>query len=296
MSKRPMEGRPGAARSVLNPNESDPLLRFEYDRDSNYEIDTRITVALAALVPEAELHGPDHRSFQVIHLITEYSWCAMHHELRRACAALDADDFLLASQLLSRATALGDLPVQCVHLLQNFLPQVSMLQMRDLFPSNTSGLDSPGGRNVRRATTALWRNFEAAMERHGTGQTALAELYAREHGSAPDPTHAGLCAVQSSMHLLDCKIQEWRQVHLRLVRSHLGGHPAARDAADSRHTHAEASGPTSLRGSSIDPLERLTEQSIFPQLWKGVDATYQRMTSGTSSTESDSLCRPRSIR
>ena len=93
-------GRPGAARQVLNPAETDPLLRYEFDRASNYEEDSRLTVALAALIPDDELINRDHRFFQIVHLITEYSWAAMHHEIRRAITAIDLDDYILAVDVL----------------------------------------------------------------------------------------------------------------------------------------------------------------------------------------------------
>jgi tryptophan 2,3-dioxygenase len=55
---------------VLNPSQPNPRLRYEWDRGSDYELDTRLPAALAALVPEEELLHPDHRLFQIAHLIT----------------------------------------------------------------------------------------------------------------------------------------------------------------------------------------------------------------------------------
>lgn len=86
MSKRAQTGRPGTARRVMNPDESNRLFVYEYDRGSNYEQDTRLTTALSALLPEDTLVHPDQRLFQTVHLITEYAWCDMHFEMRRAAA------------------------------------------------------------------------------------------------------------------------------------------------------------------------------------------------------------------
>ncbi|MET8274531.1 hypothetical protein ACWD7C_08790 [Streptomyces sp. NPDC005134] len=285
MARRIEEGRPGEAKAVLNPDEPNPLLRFEYDRGSNYEGDTRITLAMAALIPEAELHNSDHRMFQIVHLINEYVWCSMHHELRGVIGALDNDDFGLAARLLTRTNGLADMPVQCVRLLQDFLPQASFLRMRDLLPANTSGLDSPGGRNLRRVCRALWQSFDAAMKRNGVTSLGLIEEFAREGGEVPAAWVGGLSTVQTGLHALDCKLMEWNQLHLRLVRTHLGGHPAARTAPmpASTSTCAASEGPTSLRGEPVSELERLSERSVFPLLWKTVDDAYRQATpAGTS--------------
>lgn len=273
VAERGKPGKPGEAGAVLNPDEPDRLLRFEFDRGSNYEVDTRLTAALAALIPDSELFNEDHRLFQVVHLVSEYMWASMHHELRRACQALDRDDFGLAGRLINRAVGLAEVPVRCIRLLQDFLPQESFLRMRSLLLPNASGLDSPGSRNLRRVCIALWRSFEKALQRHDfTHQDLLGES-GRDGGQAPDGTLGALATVQDRMHALDGEAMEWNQRHLRLVRSHLGGHPAAR-ADDASQ---ECSGPVSLRGASTTQLERLAERSLFPKLWQGVDETYERM-------------------
>lgn len=80
--------------------------------------------------------------------------------------------------------------------------------------------------------------------------------------------------MQTGLHGLDCKLMEWNQLHLRLVRQHLGGHPAAR----AESAPAAADGPTSLRGEPVNELERLSERSVFPLLWKSVDDAYRQAT------------------
>ena len=269
---RSATGRLGEARAVLNPDEPDRLLRFEYDRDSDYEAEIGVTLALQALVPQSKLLNADHRMFQVVHLVTEYAWCSMHHELCRVCATLDEDDFALAARLLDRTVGLGELPVQTVRLLQESLSQVSFLSMRDLLLANSTGLDSPGRRNLRRACTAVWRAFEAALERHGVSHRDLIEESGRLEGPPPGERLAALAEVRNGIHLLDCKSMEWNQLHLRMVRSHIGGHPAAR-SGDASEKSAE---PLSMRGAPISALERLAEHSLFPGLWQSVDETYQR--------------------
>jgi tryptophan 2,3-dioxygenase len=273
MSRRPESGRPAAARAVLNPAEPNPLLRYEYDRGSNYEVDSRLTLVLSALVPEDELICPDHRFFQIVHLVTELSWCAMHHEIRRAAAALAEDDLMLAVQLLDRTVGLAGTPVAMVRQLVRQLPQVNLLTMRAAFPPNTTGLDSPGARNLRRASTALWQGFEAALHRHRLALPDLTGSAALERpGERPPWTARGLAAVRDGLHRLDLAVQEWKHVHLRLVWSQLGGHPEADPRPAGRD---EDDLPTSLRGRPISDVERMAQRPLFPPLWQELDNTYR---------------------
>lgn len=272
MSKRAQTGRPGTARRVMNPEESNRLFRYEYDRGSNYEQDTRLTAALSALLPEDTLVHPDQRLFQTVHLITEYAWCDMHFEMRRAAGLLSDRDYLLAAQLLERACALGDVAVRAVQVLLDFLPQESLLTMRETFPENTTGLDSPGARNLRRAAAALWQETEAAVTREGLGLREL--VVAQGRGVTPDRADRApdLALVRQALLRLDGSVAAWKHHHLRLVRSQLGGHPEAGTAVAE---DARDGLPKSLRGQSTSGVSAMAERSLFPRLWDSVDDTYR---------------------
>lgn len=260
----------------MNPDESDRLAVYEYDRLSNYEQDTRLTAALDALVPEAELDHPDQRFFQTVHLITEYAWCEMHFEMRRAVALLDQGDYQLAAQVLERAAAVGALPVQGLQLMLRFLPQRSLLTMRDTFPENTTGLDSPGARNLRRMAMVLWKALNVALERESLTLHTLIDLHGRtEPAAGKDRAGAALAQVRQAMLSLDGAVVDWKQVHLRLVWTQLGGHPATSER-DTRTGGAPGCPvlPTSLSGQSIRNLRQMAERSLFPQIWDSVDDTY----------------------
>ncbi|MFJ9139339.1 hypothetical protein ACIRRT_40420 [Streptomyces sp. NPDC102256] len=272
MSKRAQTGRPGTARRVMNPDESNRLFVYEYDRGSNYEQDTRLTTALSALLPEDTLIHPDQRLFQTVHLITEYAWCDMHFEMRRAAGLLRDRDYLLAAQLLERASALGEVAVQAVRVLLEFLPQESLLTMRETFPENTTGLDSPGARNLRRAATALWQETEAAVTREDLDLRQL--VVSQGRSAAPDRADRApdLALVRQALLRLDGAVAAWKHHHLRLVWSQLGGHPEAGTAAaeDTRDGL-----PKSLRGQSTSGVRAMAERSLFPRLWDSVDDTYR---------------------
>ncbi|MEU9445609.1 hypothetical protein AB0D42_32985 [Streptomyces sp. NPDC048304] len=301
MSKRATSGRPGTARRALNPQAADRLLVYEFDRGSNYEEDTRLTTALSALLPEEQLVHPDQRLFQSVHLISEYAWAAMHYEMCRAVQLLDEGDFLLAAQVLERSAALGRIPVQALNTLVEFLPQTGLLAMRESFPPNTTGLDSPGARNLRRAAQPLWRAFTRALEREERTPDDLITAQGRTSRPATDDRPAvELALVRQGLMRLDAAVGDWKQLHLRLVWGQLGGHPEAEPLAASApgprseagpHTaHGrgpsgagpDAAGgcpvlPTSLRGESTLSLRKMAERTLFPQLWDSVDAIYRRL-------------------
>lgn len=291
MSKRARTGRPGAARRALNPEAADHLLVYEYDRGSNYEQDTRLTQALSALLPESELVHPDQRLFQSVHLITEYAWAAMHFEMGRALALLDDGDALLAAQVLERAASLGRIPVQALAVLTDFLPQTALLTMRETFPENTTGLDSPGARNLRRAAQPLWQAFVRALERAALPMEELIRVQGRTARPAEAERDAvGLALVRQALMRLDGAVGDWKQLHLRMVWGQLGGHPEAaahrspgslscphtpQDAGARRGEGADGL-PTSLRGQSTQSLMTMSERTLFPQLWDSVDAVYRQ--------------------
>jgi hypothetical protein len=276
----------------MNPGEQDRRLVYEYDRGSNYEQDTRLTAALSALLSEDELVHPDQRLFQIAHLVTEYAWCGMQFEMRRTVQALREGDYLLAAQLLERAAALGKLPVQALSVLTEFLPQRSLLLMRETFPENTTGLDSPGARNLRRAAAALWDEMAAALAREGL---TLEGLIAAQGRPATPPGAAPAAApalVRQMLLRLDTVVAEWKQLHLRLVWSQLGGHPESGGSIEPARPSAERANdskhlPKSLRGQSTAGVRAMAERSLFPRIWDSVDTTYRAATSAAPTDPAD---------
>jgi tryptophan 2,3-dioxygenase len=265
------DGRPAQSGKVLNPAQPNPLLRYEYDRGSNYEEDTRLATALSALVPEAELHSRDHRFFQVMHLVTEYSWVAVHHTLCDIEAALSGDQPVTARRLLDRAANLAELPVSCVRQLIRSLPQTGLLHMRGMFPPNTTGLDSPGARNLRRACSAVWSAFERAMARGEVDLAVLIEAASTVHRG--DERTAVLADAMAGMYRFDQLVMEWKQVHLQMVWMMVGGQPFAAESADPPDDTPQT-GPSSLRGRPVSDLERMAMRPMFPRLWQASTETF----------------------
>ncbi|MFJ9968664.1 hypothetical protein [Streptomyces avermitilis] len=280
----PETGRSATSTSarVLNPSQTNPRLRYEWDRGSEYELDTRLPVALEALIPEEELLHPDHRLFQIVHLITEYGWVALHHTLCDVDAALRAGRLPAAARSLERATQLADIPVNCVRLMADTLPQAAFLRLRERIPVSPSGLDSPGTRSLRKAGAAVWEAFDAAVRDHGLtlAQVALAaEPESPENSRAGD--HAHLVDILLLLGRLDSRVMDWRQVHMTMIWKLLGGHPAA--AHDSAGEDADR--PMSMRGRPLANLERLAVRPLFAALWELSSEVYREMT-GPSATGS----------
>ncbi|HEX8741835.1 MAG TPA: hypothetical protein VF712_01760 [Thermoleophilaceae bacterium] len=262
-------------RRALNPGEPDRALLYVYDRGTNYERDTRVTEALEVLIPEHELVDPDQRLFQTVHLVTEYFWYGIHFELRRVVDALDGDDYALADDLLDRAAMMADGPLLGLRLLLRCLPQYSLLRMREHFPPDTSGFDSPGGANMRRIAGPVWRSFEAALDRHGMSleRLSLTRMEASGGGARLNHAVALLAKVHDGLHRLDVQITTWRQLHLKLARTQLGS-AAAADGTTSRPE------PVSLRGRPVSDLERIADKPFFPALWEVPGLIFDVMAGG----------------
>ncbi|GGQ46605.1 hypothetical protein [Streptomyces asoensis] len=256
----------------LNPDEPNALLSYDFDRGSNYENVLHLTDALGALVPESETEHPDQRFFQVTHLITEYAWVQVHYELRRAIGHLDEDRYHQAVRMFDRATGLSEVTVQAVRLLTDHLPQHSLLMMRNALPEDATGLDSPGYRNLRRVARPVWKAYEQAVERAGL---SLQDVIAQQDDGYDGPRSAGsqsLALVREAMLRLDGSVLGWKQHHLIMVWSQLGGQPGLRKANEESDDGLEL--PQSLGGRSLATLEARSQLALFPELWRAAEDAY----------------------
>ncbi|MEU5280204.1 hypothetical protein [Streptomyces asoensis] len=256
----------------LNPDEPNALLSYDFDRGSNYENVLHLTDALGALVPESETDHPDQRFFQVTHLITEYAWVQVHYELRRAIGHLDGDRYHQAVRMFDRATGLSEVTVQAVRLLTDHLPQHSLLMMRNALPEDATGLDSPGYRNLRRVARPVWKAYEQAVERAGL---SLQDVIAQQDDGYDGPRSSGsqsLALVREAMLRLDGSVLGWKQHHLIMVWSQLGGQPGLRKGNEEGDDVLEL--PQSLGGRSLATLEARSQLALFPELWRAAEDAY----------------------
>ena len=140
--------------------------------------------------------------------------------------------------------------------------------MRAQFPPNTTGLDSPGARNLRRASRALWREFIDAAASIGVDLGLLSKGLRGVGGSDV----VLLAEVAAAMQRFDAKVQQWKRVHLLMVWTLVGGHPGVDSDGQAR--------PSSLRGRDITDLERMATTTLFPVLWKHSTDTFRKEVDG----------------
>lgn len=263
----------------MNPLEADILLRFQYDRESAYEEETAITRTLDVLCAESDLVCHDQRMFQILHLNTELAWYNIHFELRRIIKLLDELNFVDAHHLCERVSLLMNMPLSALETLISSMSQISLLEFRAQLPDNATGVDSPGMINLRRITRPLWAAFENALKHIDHTPLSLALIRIRAKQLSPDL--AWPIKIFDAIQQFDIKLMGWKQLHLRLVWTHLGG--AVASIQDSQgegcpFTSAIANTPTSLRGKPISVLQKVTVTPLFPKLWEIPDLVYQEMT------------------
>jgi tryptophan 2,3-dioxygenase len=222
-----------------------------------------------AVISDADLSHEDQRFFQLNHLITEYSWVVVHDGLVKAHDEIEAGLLPTARRAIDRAIQGADIPLHCVRELQDFLPQMSLLAMRAIFPPNTTGLDSPGMRNLRRACRGIWAAFTGRATAAGlTPADLLGGPAARDRA----PEAVALADVMTALYRLDNRVLEWKRAHLQLVWMTVGGGPGEDTAA---------AGPSSIRGAAISDLDRMASRPMFPELWDLTTRTFARLATGS---------------
>jgi tryptophan 2,3-dioxygenase len=293
---------------VANPGERDARLHYEYGRGSAYENETSITRTLDALSAESALVFHDQRMFQILHLSTELAWYNIHFELRQVIRLLAEQDFAEAQRLCERVVKMAEIPISALDIMISSMSQVSLLEFRSQLPPNATGIDSPGMINLRHISRLLWSSFEDALAVLGETPTSLAVM--RIKNQRLDAKLAWPARVFDAIQQFDIKLMSWKQLHLRLVWTHLGGaiasmqtgkndsmpvdgcpvdHLAAVNGANalnsangSQAVHGESLPegvmPTSLRGRPISALQKITVTPLFPKLWQIPDLVYQEMT------------------
>lgn len=279
---------------VTNPGELDARLHYEYGRGSAYENETSITRTLDALSPESTLVFHDQRMFQILHLSTELAWYNIHFELRQVIRLLGAQDFAEAQRLCERVVKLAEIPISALDTMISSMSQVSLLEFRAQLPPNATGIDSPGMINLRHISRLLWAAFEEALEVLGETPVSLAVM--RIKNQRLGAQLAWPARLFDAIQQFDIKLMSWKQLHLRLVWTHLGGAIASMqsgkhdsmpvDGCPVEHMPAAVTGeslpegvmPTSLRGRPISALQKITVTPLFPKLWQIPDFVYQEMT------------------
>lgn len=268
----------------MNPLEADILLHYQYGRESAYEEETAITRTLDVLCAESDLVCHDQRMFQILHLNTELAWYNIHFELRRVIQLLSEARFVEAHHLCERVSLLMNMPLSALETLISSMSQISLLEFRAQLPANATGVDSPGMINLRRITRLLWSAFEDSLKHIEHTPISLALMRIRKK-QLPHEL-AWPAKIFDAIQQFDIKLMGWKQLHLRLVWTHLGGAVASIQNSDEDYPETKncplsspiANTPTSLRGKPISVLQKATVTPLFPKLWEIPDLVYQEMT------------------
>ena len=206
---------------------------------SDYERYLRTDELLALQKPPEERVHRDELLFQTVHQSSELWLKLALQEVQEATRLIDADELLAAGRLVRRA-------VLCLRQVTDALDMLDLLDPWDYNTVRTalghgSGFDSPGFRNLARATPVLGGAFDRAMERTGV---PLTELY-RERGS-----HEALHQLAELLTDYDECLRLWRFRHYSVVARAIGEET------------------TGIAGTPVQVLGKLIAQRQLPKLWE----------------------------
>ncbi|MGO9958993.1 MAG: tryptophan 2,3-dioxygenase family protein [Solirubrobacteraceae bacterium] len=206
---------------------------------SDYERYLRTDELLALQKPPEQCVHRDELLFQTVHQASELWLKLALSEVSEATRLLDGDAPAEAARLLARA-------VLC---LQYVTAQLDMLDQLDPWDyqlvrsalGHGSGFDSPGFRQIARATQALGPAFDRTLERAGVD---LTELYRRRR------EFEQLHRVAELLTDWDERLRLWRFRHYSIVARAIG----------------EES--TGIQGVPVAVLSKLINQRQLPHLWE----------------------------
>jgi tryptophan 2,3-dioxygenase len=206
---------------------------------SDYERYLRTDELLALQKPAEERVHRDELLFQTVHQSSELWLKLAVEEVEEAARLTDADDLFGAGRSMRRT-------VLC---LREVTEAMDMLDQLDPWDYNTvrtvlghgSGFDSPGFRNLARATPALGAAFDRALAR--TGAT-LDELYRKRSD------HEALHQLAELLIDYDERVRLWRFRHYSVVARAIG----------------EVT--TGTAGTPVPVLSKLIAQRQLPKLWE----------------------------
>jgi tryptophan 2,3-dioxygenase len=222
---------------------------------TEYERYLRVPELLALQKPAETRTHVDELLFQTVHQVEELWMKEADDELSRATAALDADDLELARNGLHRVYLLEKLMSEQLRLLETMAPLAYFAIRKGL--GHGSGLESPGFSLLIKNSHKIEQAFDRASDRR---KVTIVELLR-------DPsTDRPLWAIAEAMIDVDEAFQNFRIQHLVLVRRIIG------------------SGTPSLKGNTIDLLEKNARHAFFPKLWAGREALFKDFTPGELKT------------
>lgn len=206
---------------------------------SDYERYLRTDELLSLQKPAEDRVHRDELLFQTVHQTSELWLKFADSEVVEATRLVDGDDLVEACRLLRRA-------LLCMQFVTS---QLDMLDQMDTWDyqlirvalGHGSGFDSPGFRNLARATQALGPVFDRALERAGV---ELTELYRRR------ADHQQLHELAELLTDWDERLRVWRFRHYTVVARAIGEDTVG------------------IQGVPVPVLTKLIVQRQLPKLWE----------------------------
>lgn len=212
-------------------------LRGQGSKD--YELYLNCKELLACQKDFDELCNEDELQFQIVHQVEELWMKLLNYTL------LNVHDYMIAGNahrtttLLGRCNQLVRLMIQQLDLLETMSPreyQEIRLQL-----GNGSGQESPGFKTLMGLGPVLWPAFEGAFLK--PGNRTVRSVYDTDYA------HDDAYVVAEAMIEFDEQMQLFRWHHIYLIHRSIG------------------MGSTSLKGRSVDLLQKGAQHRFYPQLW-----------------------------
>jgi len=220
--------------------------------ETEYERYLRVSELLSLQkAGDARTHD-DELLFQIVHQVDELWMKAADDEYTRAAAALDAENLELARNGLHRVYLLERLMGEQMRLLETMTPLAYFQIRRGL--GHGSGLESPGFTMLIKNSHKVMDAFKRMCSRHGVDIVALLRDPMKDRPA---------WAVAEAMIDIDQAFQNFRYQHLVLVRRVIG------------------SGTPSLKGNTIELLEKNARHLFFPELLQGREVLFEDFTPGS---------------
>jgi tryptophan 2,3-dioxygenase len=219
------------------PDEFAPIL--EGPGGSDYERYLRTDELLALQKSADDWVHRDELLFQTVHQSSElwlkHAWV----EAEEATRLVEARDLAAANRLLRRSTA-------ALKYVESFLEHLELMspweyqEIRRVL-GHGSGFDSPGFREIRRISPALYAAFEGLRKERGL---SLLEVYTQGR------EHEELYQLAELLTEWDERVGLWRYRHFKVVSRIIGEDVVG------------------TQGTPVELLAGLIKNKMFPELWR----------------------------
>ena len=215
---------------------SEPILAGEGASDYERYLRTDELLALQKR-PEEQVHR-DELLFQTVHQASELWLKLAWSEAQEATRLIERGELASAERLLRRSHSCLDYVIAQLEMLEAMSPWEYQAIRKVL--GHGSGFDSPGFRQIRKATPQLGQAFSQLLRHQGL---TIVELYRRGR------EHEDLYQLAELLIAWDERIALWRMRHYLVVARVIGDEVVG------------------TQGTPVELLGGLIKHRFFPELW-----------------------------